>query len=223
MRKIGIPGWKTGENSFGATVPYLQFISSLGGYPVILSPEHDIVDLDLLILPGGMDINPSYYGQAPGFMTSNTDVFKQSFFERHVPEYIKNKTPIFGICLGFQQLCVKYGCEFSQHFVTTYSTKSREEAVEELNLNIEFLKSISDNNLIWDKKTKGYTVNSLHHQAVLTTSSAFNTVALSRLYGNVEAVIHKTLPIAGVQWHPEELNNSFGDLVTHTLITNLLK
>ena len=71
---IGIPGWKTGDSSFGCGVNHLDFISKFGT-PRILFPQDDDLDIDLLYLPGGPDITPSSYGAYPRFRTGNPDVF----------------------------------------------------------------------------------------------------------------------------------------------------
>ena len=100
--KIGIPGWKIGDNAFGVTTSYMTFVAQYGE-PVILLPESEIrKDLDLLILPGGLDIDASRYGQIPGYLNTKTDLFKEYFDKEHLPEYIEMKTPIFGICRGHQ-------------------------------------------------------------------------------------------------------------------------
>ena len=86
MKKIGIVGWKTGENSFGVSVPYIHWLSNFG-IVHILSPQKGIVeDLDLLVLPGGADIAPQSFGEVPRLHTSNTDVMKQYFFDNNLDQ-----------------------------------------------------------------------------------------------------------------------------------------
>ena len=81
MKKIiGIVGWNTGDNSFGVTKPYIDWLSNFG-IVRILSPQNGIDDsIDLLVLPGGLDITPQSMNQVPGFFTSNTDVMKQYYY-----------------------------------------------------------------------------------------------------------------------------------------------
>ena len=64
MKRIGIFGWKTGENSFGITAPYFSFLESFNSTVEIItpSPEPRIDDLDLIVVPGGADVNPLNYG-----------------------------------------------------------------------------------------------------------------------------------------------------------------
>lgn len=224
VKKVGIVGWKTGDNSFGATIPYLSMISNMGATPLILSPSEEVEDVDLLILPGGMDINPATYNAVPSFHTSNTDVFKQYFMEKTLAKYIERKIPIFGICLGLQQIAVHFGGSMDQHFNSVWS-KTRDEETESLDLNTGVLQKMNPA-VKWDhfnSPKNSFKVNSLHHQAVTSLPSGLIKVATSKYYGNVEALIHESLPIAAVQWHPEELVrfSGYADLVTTTLIKTI--
>ena len=105
MKKtILIVGWKTGENSFGATVPYLDWLSQFGNVRILMPTDNEVIKGDLLVLPGGMDLAPQRFGQAPSFHTGNTDVMKQYFYDVMLEQYIEAGIPIFGICLGMKQL-----------------------------------------------------------------------------------------------------------------------
>ena len=212
MKKIGIVGWKTGDNSFGVTVPYIDWLSNFG-IVHILSPQKGIVeDLDLLVLPGGADIAPQSFGEVPGFNTSNTDVMKQYFFDNNLDQYIANNTPIFGICLGFQQLCVKYGAKLEQHYPFNYSSKGRHDKVDTLIFEHQIF-NIVDKSLISTK----YDVNSLHHQGCFNLPNSWNVLAREKTDGNIE-IAQFTDNIFGVQYHPEEIN----DAISETIIKQLL-
>lgn len=191
--RVGIVGWKTGENSFGITVPYFNFVRKFGEV-VVLSPRQIDSSLDLLILPGGPDISPHIYGQEPNLLNSNPDLLREDFFLNCLQTYINNGIPIFGICLGMQQLNVHFGGTLTQHRNCVYSTSGRDQLVEQL----VFL----DDTIKFPVK-----VNSLHHQYVMpkNLSEQFDIIATSKEAGNIEAFQHNSLPIAGVQWHPEEI------------------
>ncbi len=65
---IGIPGWKTGDNSFGIGVSYAEFLSQFGSVRILMPGDAEqIPELDLLVLSGGADVLPTTYGAAPSF------------------------------------------------------------------------------------------------------------------------------------------------------------
>ena len=212
MKKIGIVGWKTGENSFGVSVPYINWLSNFG-IVHILSPQKGIVeDLDLLVLPGGADIAPQSFGEVPGFHTSNTDVMKQYFFDNNLDKYLANNTPIFGICLGFQQLCVKFGGKLEQHYPFNYSSKGRHDKVDTL----AFEQSMFDIVLKSSLPTK-YEVNSLHHQGCFSLPNPFNVLAREKVDGNIE-IARFAENVYGVQYHPEEINDGISEVIIKQLL-----
>jgi len=205
MKKtIAIPGWSTGENSFGVSKPYLEYFSQFGQVE-ILTPKESITNCDLLVLPGGLDTNPLHYNAVPGFYTSNQDVFKEYFFKKNLPQYIEAGIPIFGICLGFQQICTYFGSKLTQHMYHPYSD-SRDERVHVIKPVRSYDESISTY-IVSNEKKSEYKVNSLHHQAVsqYDLANSLTPLYLDEDSYFVEVVSHKTLPIMGVQYHPEEL------------------
>ena len=212
MKKIGIVGWKTGENSFGVTLQYIDWLSNFG-IVHILSPQKGIVeDLDLLVLPGGADIAPQSFGEVPGFHTSNTDVMKQYFFDNNLDQYLENNTPIFGICLGFQQLCVKFGGKLEQHYPFNYSSKGRHDKVDTL----AFEQQMYDIVLKSSIPTK-YEVNSLHHQGCFSLPNPFNVLAREQADGNIE-IARFAENVYGVQYHPEEINDGISEVIIRQLL-----
>lgn len=230
---IGIPGYKQQDsNGFGVGNHYLNLASRYGN-PRIIMPWEEHVPVDLLILPGGMDINPSSYGEIPQFNTSNQDVFKQFFFDKRLANYVEAQTPIFGICLGFQQLAAHFDSKITQHMPfhrqsTGRMTKGHDVRVTENIALLGYKLTIKEETL---------EVNSHHHQGVLLENLSPELlpllVAANEEYGDVtiarhettlpqnivESFIHHNLPIAGCQYHPEEWN----DWVSDALIKQLLK
>jgi len=98
--KIGIVGWDTSpREAFGASIPYLDWITQFG-QPVILTPGEFRDDLNLLILPGGLDVDSSRYNEAPWFNVSRPNQYLEHFDLHVLPKYVEAKTPMFGICRG---------------------------------------------------------------------------------------------------------------------------
>lgn len=230
-KTIGIPGWSLDTTDFGVTKPYIEYFSQFGQVE-ILTPRKGVVPykLDLLVLPGGLDMYSLSYGEAPSVYASNIDTFKQYFYDINLPQYIANKTPIFGICLGFQQLCAEYGLPLAQHCTDIPRSPERTTRVEYLKVNSELLpfkfelsprklkEEFSTSNIKPKTTPFAYPVNSLHHQSVYTEKNDnLNIIAVSE-YGNVEAVLHKTLKIGAVQWHPEEINDRLANELVNYLL-----
>jgi gamma-glutamyl-gamma-aminobutyrate hydrolase PuuD len=210
--KIGIPCWSLGENAFGVTKNYISYGQKFGKV-VLLLPNREIdPTLDLIILPGGMDVNPFMYDEAPSVYTTSTDVFKQYFVDQNLPLYIKAGIAVAGICLGFQQLAAYFGMPIEQHLL--WHAQSSERYKEGHKVSIT---KAGDEFLFKDDRRRKLPVNSHHHQGLLLSSlvdyggGEFIPLALADCEDNVteqivEAFIHKTLPVCGMQFHAEELS-----------------
>lgn len=221
LPNIGIVGWSTGESSFGVTKPYLQYFSSFGQVEILTPSKYIREDIDLVVLPGGQDVSSSIYGEVPGFMNSNPDLFKEYFFMNNLEQYIESGKSILGICLGMQQLAVYFGSSLTQHLpalgIHNYYSDPREELVHSVHVEAPMLEVAN-----FTQK-----VNSMHHQGVLLKDLSKSLIPIGRQksknvdvsHSVVEAIYHRDLPIAGVQWHPEHIY----DKLTNLLITKLLK
>lgn len=206
MRKvIGIVGSKV-EGGFGAGIANLEYISKFGDPHIIMPWEEFNPNLDMVYLPGGLDVNPGTYGHVPSFKTSHTDVYKQFFLDHRLHSYVDAKTPIFGVCLGFQQLNVFFGGTLLQD--NPYHPNSPERGVA--------------GHTVTTTEGWEFPVNSHHHQCVTKASLSHDLMQLAKMTGKstvVEAFQHKELPIVGVQWHPEEWFDDFCDLHIKALLT----
>jgi len=206
MSKIGVVGWKVGDNSFGVTLPYAEYLSRLGEL-VIIHPNQEVIqDLDLLVLPGGADVDPGRYGQIPSLYTGNPNVLLEFFDRVRLPEYIKLGTNILGICRGAQSLAVTFGASLIQEIgAHEYSTKSRSELVHKV--------FIEDKEFPTDYLIKGKYIetNSLHHQAVDESTILETPIVVTGRTEDktVEAIKIIGHNIVGVQWHPEEIYDDY--------------
>ncbi len=213
MKKIIIPGWFIGENSFGVTKSYLDFLAQFG-YVQILSPNTPIVlDADLLVLPGGRDVSTTRYNQYPSYMCGQPDQVLEYFDVVKLPEYIDANIPIFGICRGLQTLNVHFGGTLKQHLrYHPYSSKERTQLVHEV-MPYSIYKQWEDRGWanrpsIKDKKNKIFEINSLHHQAVDELGDGL-VVSLMSEDDEIEAIEHVEKKIHAVEWHPEEIYDTY--------------
>ena len=196
-KKIGIVGWKTGENSFGITVPYFTFFRQYGKV-TILSPEEYNPNIDLLVLPGGLDVSPIRYGQAPSLNTSSPNILLEYFDQCVLPLYIEAKTKIFGICRGLQTLNVFFGGTLFQHVEHPYSNP-RNERVHKICAYPEYAKHPS-----FVRANEKLKVNSMHHQVIAKLGENLMPLYYSEDQF-VEVIANKEFNIVAVQYHPEEI------------------
>ena len=205
---IGIPGWVLGDNTFGCTKSYLNYIAQFGK-PLILTPAHEeIEDLDLLVLPGGADLSPGTYGATPNYWTGSPNMMLEWFDMVMLPKYIQAEIPIFGICRGAQRLWTVFGGKMDQHNGWHTQSKASEpwEQCHDLFYTEKFKKKYGQ-----DLKK----VNSRHHQTMDASQHLPQDLEIIAFAGGnkpnsfypeiVELFQHKTLPIFGIQGHPEDM------------------
>lgn len=231
---IGLLGHKhSGEFNpgYGQNRAYVEFFRQFGDVIIIDAQAERTFDLDLLVLPGGRDVNPLRYNQRPHVTTQSPDLEYEWFFASKFKDYLKkaenNEMAIYGICAGFQNLVVEFGGTISQDIAQKQSFEFRGELVDFLDFNTNninkkggILASTHSKNKheVDYKKT-----NSIHHQGVFVddlNEEEFDVIASNRVYDNVEFIYHKTLPIAAEQSHPEERINP---LLTFGIIDHLFE
>lgn len=250
MKLVGVLGHITNDG-YGVNSEYIAFARQFGNPIIIDANASDPLPIDILLLPGGRDVNPVRYGEAPNIYTQNPDVqyewFYTQVFPKYIPQIKAHKTLVVGICAGFQNLNVIFGGKLNQHINQNYSSKTRGELVDDLrmepgafpnNFNIPEhyvtgKKEIKKGKEVSYLYNRWYSVNSLHHQGVYdnkysvkfphTLSEEFITMAWNRVFGNVEIMRHKELPIVAFQYHPEELsNNGFEGALINTMYANMI-
>lgn len=188
------------DNRIVLNYPYFTFANKFGNVKLIHPWEDKVEQIDLLILPGGLDLNPLRYNQIKipwltGAQNDNFEYFDQAI----LPRYIEARIPTVGVCRGHQSLNVHFGGSLKQHISDEpTSTYNRGGLVHDA------LDVITG---------KSFKINSLHHQAIDTLGNGIYTTLVGIKRGkkkpdkqlHIEAIRHKELPICGFQFHPEEL------------------
>ena len=92
---------------------YIEGVAGAGGAPVVLPPTGDegaaeavIHSLDGLLLSGGSDLDPGYYGEEPVLELGVTLPERDAFEMALVRLALRRGMPVFGICRGTQVLNV---------------------------------------------------------------------------------------------------------------------
>ncbi len=192
------------------SLPYMRAIELAGGLPVALPPlERKNVDELLdhvsgLLLTGGPDLHPSFYGAEPHAELGPTDRTVDGFEIALCSQAYRRGLPILGICRGAQVLNVAREGTLHQHVpdVASDLVDHREGETGEA---IHGVRVLPDSGLA--RATGGglIDVNSIHHQSIDRLGLELRRVAWA-VDGVVEAVEGVEEQFAlGVQWHPETL------------------
>lgn len=188
---------------------YMDAVIESGGIPFVfpLSEDPKIIfealeEVDGLILSGGTDIDPKYYGEANSGKSLEINEFLDSCEAAVIRLALEADIPVLGICRGMQALNVFCGGSLIQDIPSergisvTHSLTKPEIAFHKIS--VEKVSPLSDAIGFGE-----HLINSYHHQAVKNIAPDFSSCAVAE-DGIVEAIYHKNKKfILGVQWHPE--------------------
>ena len=188
----------------------VDIINELGALPVVLpdvpgAKGEDYVDLfDALIIPGGPDADPTFYGEEPSRHIGSTN-YKRDVFEAELfKAFYKAGKPIFGICRGCQFINVLMGGSVYQDLAAdnpdSYIRHSQGADGSYPTHHVEVAKGSS---LYKSLGATAY-VNSRHHQGIKKVGEGL-TVTAKAADGVVEAIETADGQIVAVQWHPENM------------------
>lgn len=186
---------------------YLRAIEEHGGIHRQLYPgvsEEAYADLNGLLLTGGPDIDPSYYGEEAHETTdidSDRDKLELPLFKRAMEENL----PVFGICRGIQIMNVAIGSSLYQDIPSQFADHLTHKIIVNANdtwHNITIQEGSLLNEITGNRVVE---VNSRHHQAVKVIGDGFTVTAQSE-DGIIEAIEDRSKKfMLGVQYHPERM------------------
>ena len=133
MKRIGIVFSRRDSVSTGINNAYLTYFEQFGEI-VYINPLSDTLfeDLDLLVLPGGRDVDPARYGAKPHRQTGGPNLDMEYFDMNVLPRYLDlNNLPIVCICRGAQTINVHFDGKLAQH-IPQYRSENRVERTDEL-------------------------------------------------------------------------------------------
>ncbi|MCL2597080.1 MAG: gamma-glutamyl-gamma-aminobutyrate hydrolase family protein [Paludibacter sp.] len=191
---------------------YYEAVILAGGVPVVIPVITDnetltkiIYSIDGLLLIGGGDIAPKFYGEKPIPELGKVNPLRDEYELKIIQIAHARNIPILGICRGMQMLNVAFGGSLYQDiFVQNDCFLLNHQQSEPKNL--------TTHNVIISKKsriakivgTENLDVNSSHHQAVKLIADGFTATAFSN-DGICETIESNIFLEIGVQWHPEHL------------------
>ncbi len=237
---IGIPMSKS-KTQYYINQAYADYVREAGLEPLTINPKNNSVLMagicDGLILPGGIDVDPTYYG-IDNYSSFAVDPEKDTFERELFYQFVGSGKPILGICRGLQLI--------ARELLTTFGIRKRLRFRQHvrnhaLNTDLDLARNIvahsvqARKSLLYGAGHAGkYTrmfVNSMHHQCLSYTDVkgarvekegkelhdlGFEILART-VYGLdeedeftiIEAFRMKWegSKILAVQWHPEEMKD----------------
>lgn len=223
--KIGIPTDELIEinpimpNNHPAYAPHdvKEAFIKLGAIPLIIAFPDDVskVDqlaqdyvqlIDGLMLLGGPDVDPTFYGEEPHPKIGMTLYQKDRFEIALIKAALAADKPIFGICRGIQIMNVAMGGTLYQDLESQYPELKIQHPQATLGQfathHVELTAGSKLAKLYGQSTIK---VNSRHHQAVKAVGKGLKVTAVAP-DGVIEGMESTDTDLfLGVQWHPENM------------------
>lgn len=197
------------ECEFRLARRYVAALNSVGLAAVILPspeaggdmPESYLAGLDGLVLAGGADVWPGYWGEAPGVALGAVDRRRDEWEMQLFRRFVAADKPVLGICRGMQLMNVAVGGSLWQDLVerqgfSHMQTAPVGEAWHEVELCGRFCEWLGEEKIA---------VNSRHHQGVRNPGEGISVGGRSG-DGLPEGIYMSGRRfVVGVQWHPEHM------------------
>ena len=215
---IGIPCHaliraETGRPIYANNRSYVHAIESAGGFPILIPMINDLSilnsllsRLDGLLLPGGIDLHPSRYGEEVHPLTEEAD-HKLDEFEITLASWaFQHDIPVLGVCRGMQLINIVLGGTLFQDIDDQYTDNiahsHRDWPRTHLAHHITIepgsrMETVLGSREVW--------VNSLHHQAIKDPGKGV------RITGRAPDGVPELIEVSGyrfimaAQSHPEEI------------------
>lgn len=177
---------------------YVDAVNGTGGIADAKYLPRVADNYDGLILCGGNDINPKYYGED---INGSVDIdYERDKVELELLKaFVKAGKPVMGICRGFQLINVYFGGTLYQDI----ENAKQHSSYADFDL-IHGVTAVKDS-ILHKLYGENFVVNSYHHQAIKKLGDNLKVTLTSADKTVIEGFEHNSLPIFGVQWHPERM------------------
>ena len=206
---IAMPRMSTDPEPTVAQSKYIESLARAGAgmrWVELSDPEQAVQDAltcDGLLLPGGGDMDPKFYGQARIPACGEPNLLRDAAEPLLLRAFLAADKPVLGICRGIQVMNAVLGGNLYQDIKPFEHLPHNDHWAKVHTVTVRrgtLLSRILGQDTVL--------VNSQHHQAVDRVAPGFTLAALSE-DGIVEAIEKPDARFClGVQWHPEWLSDA---------------
>ena len=206
---IAMPRMSTDPEPTVAQSKYIESLARAGAgmrWVELSDPEQAVqgaLTCDGLLLPGGGDMDPKFYGQARIPACGEPNLLRDAAEPLLLRAFLAADKPVLGICRGIQVMNAVLGGDLYQDIKPFEHLPHNDHWAKVHTVTVRrgtLLSRILGQDTVL--------VNSQHHQAVDRVAPGFTLAALSE-DGIVEAIEKPDARFClGVQWHPEWLSDA---------------
>ncbi len=206
---IAMPRMSTDPEPTVAQSKYMESLARAGAgmrWVELNDPEQAVQDAltcDGLLLPGGGDMDPKFYGQERIPACGEPNLLRDAAEPLLLRAFLAADKPVLGICRGIQVMNAVLGGDLYQDIKPFEHLPHNDHWAKVHTVTVRrgtLLSRILGQDTVL--------VNSQHHQAVDRVAPGFTLAALSE-DGIVEAIEKPDARFClGVQWHPEWLSDA---------------
>lgn len=206
---IAMPRMSTDPEPTVAQSKYIESLARAGAemrWVELNDPEQAVQDAltcDGLLLPGGGDMDPKFYGQERIPACGEPNLLRDAAEPLLLRAFLAADKPVLGICRGIQVMNAALGGDLYQDIKPFEHLPHNDHWAKVHTVTVRrgtLLSRILGQDTVL--------VNSQHHQAVDRVAPGFTLAALSE-DGIVEAIEKPDARFClGVQWHPEWLSDA---------------
>ena len=201
---------------------FIEGVNKVGGIPIILPIGDEalahtyITMIDKLILTGGQNVHPHFYGEEQTIESDDYLLQRDLFELALIREARKQNKPIFGVCRGTQLYNVAMGGTLHQDIENHWQDSTAQYTTQTM--------VTKNGSILHELYGSTCQINSFHHQSIKDLATNLEVIAYDPRDKVIEAVTSTDgSPFLGVQWHPEYLfPTRSGDLALFDYVVHKL-
>lgn len=186
------------------TANYVKYVQKAGAIPVVTLSLGEVARCHALLLPGGGDITPAFFGEK-NHGSRNIDTELDIIQLQTLDLAVHKRMPILGICKGMQIINVGFGGTITQDLKTAALHKY--DGGDQYHITM-----IQNSSPLHRLYGDSCIVNSAHHQGLNRLGAGLQAIQHCPLDHCVEAISHRFYPILGLQWHPERIDREIAKI-----------